>query len=40
MASVLKIRNMEKAVLNLSDSELEMNRLEVIRLTKEIVKTM
>ena len=37
---ILKIRNMEKAVLNLSDSELEENRLEVIRLTKEIVKTM
>ena len=37
---ILKIRNTEKAVLNLSESELEKNRLEVIRLTKEIVKTM
>lgn len=37
---ILKIRNMEKAVLNLSESELEENRLEVIRLTNEIVKTM
>ena len=37
---ILKIRNTEKAVLNLSDSELEKNRLEVIRLTNEIVKTM
>lgn len=37
---ILKIRNMEKAVLNLSDSELENNRLEVIRMTNEIAKTM
>ena len=37
---ILKIRKTEKAVLNLSDSELEKNRLEVIRLTNEIVKTM
>ena len=37
---ILKIRNTEKAVLNLSETEFEKNRLEVIRLTKEIVKTM
>ena len=37
---ILKIRNMEKAVLNLSETEFEKNRLEVIRLTNEIVKTM
>ncbi|MEE1238344.1 MAG: aldolase, partial [Acutalibacteraceae bacterium] len=37
---ILKIRNTEKAVLNLSETEFEKNRLEVIRLTNEIVKTM
>lgn len=37
---IQKIRSTEEIISNLSDSELEKNRLEVIRLTKEIVKTM
>lgn len=35
-----KIRSTEETISNLSESELEKNRLEVIRLTNEIVKTM
>ena len=35
-----KIRSTEETISNLTESELEKNRLEVIRLTNEIVKTM
>ncbi len=37
---IQKIRSTEEAISNLSSQELEENRLEVIRLTNEIVKTM
>ena len=37
---ILRIRDAEKEISNLSVQELEKNRLEVIRLTSEIVKTM
>ncbi len=37
---ILRIRNTEKEISNLSLQELEENRREVIRLTNEIVKTM
>ena len=35
-----KIRSTEETISNLTESELEKNRLEVIRLTNDIVKTM
>lgn len=37
---IIRIRKTEKEISNLSASELEFNRLQVIRLTSEIAKTM